>query len=221
MYINNINTQTQKGISLIELIIFITIISIALTSISLVYIQATRHSADPMVRIRSIELAQSMLEEILLKAYDGNTPVGGGCVKMSDPLKTRCTSTNDPSSDPDATSPTKPLGAEEGSTNRLLFNDVDDYHNLSYCGTGGTPYNLCSAGCQDLTDSSGTPIKDLYAGYAICVQVSYAGKATDEINNVNPVAANPVLENDAKRIDVYVTDPLNTLTHLSSYRLNY
>ena len=52
----------QKGISLIELVIFIVILSVALTGITLIYINTTRYSADPMVRIRSIELAQSTLE---------------------------------------------------------------------------------------------------------------------------------------------------------------
>lgn len=83
MYTNLKYIAYQKGISLIELVIFIVILSVALTGITLIYINATRYSADPMVRIRSIELAQSTLEEILLKAYDNNTPVGGGCVRFA------------------------------------------------------------------------------------------------------------------------------------------
>ncbi len=59
----------QRGISLIELIIFIVIISIALTGILLVMNQVTRHSADPLIRKQAIAAAESLLEEIELQDF--------------------------------------------------------------------------------------------------------------------------------------------------------
>lgn len=206
----------QKGISLIELVIFIVILSVALTGITLIYINATRYSADPMVRIRSIELAQSTLEEILLKAYDNNTPTGGGCVQMTNAATTLCTSGTTPASDPDAGTP---LGTDS-EANRSVFNDVDDYTDQLYCGENVTPANTAcpTLTCQDMQDESGNNIKVEYRGFSVCIQVNYAG---NELNTVSPGTGTNVSVNDAKRIDVTVTDPLNSRINLSAYRLNY
>jgi MSHA pilin protein MshD len=206
----------QTGISLIELIIFIVILSIALTGITLVYINTTRYGADPMVRIRSIELAQSTLEEVLLKAYDDNTPIGGGCVQMSNAATTLCASGDAPASDPDAAG--KPLGAEEAS--RILFDDVDDYHSQLYCGQNVVPANTaCPAlTCQPMQDGAGNNIAPEYQGFSVCIQLSYAG---NELNTVAPGTGTNVGTNDAKRIDVIVSDSLHSRISLSAYRLNF
>lgn len=206
----------QTGISLIELVIFIVILSVALTSITLLYINTTRYSADPLIRIRSVELAQSTLEEILLKSYDHSTPVGGGCVRFPSG-SSRC-----PVSNVAATSQTAAtLAAEEGSANRTLFNDVDDYHNISYCGVGGVADAACTDTCKTIVDESGNNIANEYGGFAICIRVSFAGGAGTEINNVIAGTGSDVLAEDAKRIDVIVTDPLNSKIALSAYRLNF
>ncbi len=59
----------QRGISLIELIIFIVIISVALTGILLVMNQVTAHSADPLVRKQALAAAESLMEEIQLQDF--------------------------------------------------------------------------------------------------------------------------------------------------------
>ncbi len=211
----------QKGISLIELVIFIVIMSVALTSITLIYINTTRYSADPMVRIRSIELAQSTLEEILLKAYDDNTPVGGGCVQMNDISTTLCSSGITPASDPTVAG--KPLIAEEATRN--LYDDVDDYHNKLYCGASVIAANTAcpTLTCTTLQDGSGTNISTQYSGFSVCITLSYTGGAGSEIDSVAMTTGSKtvVATNDAKRIDVIVTDPLNSRIALSAYRLNY
>lgn len=59
----------QRGISLIELIIFIVIISVALTGILLVMNQVTGHSADPLVHKQALAAAESLLEEVELQDF--------------------------------------------------------------------------------------------------------------------------------------------------------
>jgi len=59
----------QRGISLIELIMFIVIISVALTGILLVMNQVTRHSADPLLHKQALAIAESLLEEVELMPF--------------------------------------------------------------------------------------------------------------------------------------------------------
>ena len=61
----------QRGISLIELIMFIVIISIAVAGILLVMNKVTGHSADTLVRKQALAVAESLLEEIELQAMSG------------------------------------------------------------------------------------------------------------------------------------------------------
>lgn len=63
---NKSSSLLQRGISLIELIMFIVIISVALAGILLVMNQVMSRSADPLVRKQALAIAESMLEEIQL-----------------------------------------------------------------------------------------------------------------------------------------------------------
>jgi len=60
---------TQRGFTLIELIIFIVVVSAGLAGILSVMNTVVKSSADPMLRKQSIAIAESMLEEVLLKDY--------------------------------------------------------------------------------------------------------------------------------------------------------
>ena len=55
----------QKGVTLIELIISIVVLSIAVTGVFSAIIQAARYSANPMTRQQAIIIAQSYMEEVL------------------------------------------------------------------------------------------------------------------------------------------------------------
>ena len=68
---------SQAGVSLVELIVFIVIVSIALVPLVGVFQQATRSNTDPLIRVRSLEAAQSLLDDIIALKYDGTTPSGG------------------------------------------------------------------------------------------------------------------------------------------------
>jgi len=67
----------QRGSSLIELIMFIVIVSVALAGILLVMNTTTKGSADPLIRKQALVAAYSMLEEIELQDFNsvaGVTP---------------------------------------------------------------------------------------------------------------------------------------------------
>ena len=65
----------QRGVTLVELVIFIMIVSLGTAGILLVMNYTTQRSADPMVKQQALLIAESYLEEILLKSFvDPSTP---------------------------------------------------------------------------------------------------------------------------------------------------
>jgi MSHA pilin protein MshD len=67
----------QRGVSLIELIVFIVVVSIAFTALMSVYVQSARHNVNPVIHVRLLEAAQARLDEVMALKYDEATPTGG------------------------------------------------------------------------------------------------------------------------------------------------
>ncbi len=63
--------------SLIELIFFIVVVSVALAGVLAVMDQAARGSADPLVRKQAMALAESIMQEVEQKAFSDPDGVGG------------------------------------------------------------------------------------------------------------------------------------------------
>ena len=61
--------QRQSGVTFIELIISIIVISIGVAGILLVMNRNTSSSADPMIRHQSIAIAEAYLDEVLAKSF--------------------------------------------------------------------------------------------------------------------------------------------------------
>ncbi|RYY75992.1 MAG: MSHA biogenesis protein MshD [Gammaproteobacteria bacterium] len=105
----NVCFKKHEGVSLIELVVFIVIVSLAGAALFKVYSYSQAQSADPLVQVRALELAQSRLDEILALKYDANTPTGG---------IPACGSTA--------------VGAVAcNNTPDLDMNDVDDFNNIT------------------------------------------------------------------------------------------
>ena len=62
-------TERQHGFTLIELIIFIVVVSAGLAGILSVMNTVVKSSADPMMRKQAVAIAESLLEGILQKEY--------------------------------------------------------------------------------------------------------------------------------------------------------
>lgn len=103
--------QLQKGVSLIEMIVFIIVVGIASAALFATYNYSLMHNTDPLIQVRALELAQAKLDEILALKYDENTPTGG-IPACGTPTGVACNNS------PDAN-----------------MNDVDDFD-----GTSDTPY---------------------------------------------------------------------------------
>lgn len=181
----------SRGSSLIELIIFIVIVSVALAGILLVMNTTTRASADPLIRKQALAIAESLMEEVQLMPFtfcdpdDANvitaanaTFGAGGCATLSE----------------DTT-----IGAEPGETrysSTTPFDNVSDYHNFAM-----------NAGNGGIRDISNVQIVNL-ATYGATVEVRQA--AWDGIGAA-----------DSLRITVSVTAANGEIVALDSYRTRY
>ncbi|MCM2308207.1 MAG: prepilin-type N-terminal cleavage/methylation domain-containing protein [Sulfuritalea sp.] len=62
-------SRRQRGLTLIELIVFILIVSVALVGVMTVLNVTARSSADPMVRKQMLTVAEAILEEVQLQPF--------------------------------------------------------------------------------------------------------------------------------------------------------
>jgi len=97
---------------LTETVLVIIVLSLAVPSLLLRIGEGTRASANGELTTIANHLAEDLMEEILEKRWDENTPVGGGSIANGS-----------------KTAPAN-FGTAEGET-RATFDDVDDYHGLS------------------------------------------------------------------------------------------
>jgi MSHA pilin protein MshD len=68
--------RRQTGATLVELIISVVIIATLSTSAMMLIAQTTGRSADPVIRIQAIAIAEAYMEEILSQAFPGPGDVG-------------------------------------------------------------------------------------------------------------------------------------------------
>jgi MSHA pilin protein MshD len=83
----------QRGLSLIELVVFIVVISAALAGVLQVFVQTSSASADPQIRRQALAVAESLLQEVQLMAFtycdpdDDNVEVAAssaGCATLAE-----------------------------------------------------------------------------------------------------------------------------------------
>lgn len=136
-----------RGLSLIEVILFMVVLSIGIAGIAMLYNQLTVASVDPLVRKQALAIAASLLEEIQLKGFTTCDPDDANFY-------------TDPS--PACTTP-EGMGPEpgEGRYADPRFDNVNDYHGFAMAGA-------------NIRDATGTTINELGA-YAVAVSIVSAG----------------------------------------------
>lgn len=100
-------TDRRSGFTLIELIVFIVIVSVALAGVLATYNVVVKNSADPVREKQAIAVAESLLEEVMHKQF-ANPAIGGYTPTTCPALDAGC--------------------------NRLLFDDVGDYNGYEMTG---------------------------------------------------------------------------------------
>lgn len=106
----------SRGATLIELVMFIVILGITSIFIVSQFAAANRNIPEPHKRSRALALAQGVMDEILEKKWDENTPTGGGCVATASGL---C-----------ATGPAA-AGIATEEAGRADYDDIDDYNAIA------------------------------------------------------------------------------------------
>ncbi len=66
--------RRQAGVTLVELVMYIVIVSVGAAGILLVIDATTRRSADPMIQQQALLIAESYMEEILQKYFIDRVP---------------------------------------------------------------------------------------------------------------------------------------------------
>ena len=146
--------RSERGLTLVELVVFIVIVGIAFAALFSAISTFTRASPDPLIRKQALAIAESLLEEVELMPFtfcdpnDANAATAtssaigaGGCATLSE----------DTAIGPEA-------GEARGSATSP-FDNVSDYHGYSM---------------SPIVDVAGSPVT-LQGSYTASVTVTQAG----------------------------------------------
>lgn len=136
----------ERGLTLIELLVFIMVVGLALAALLQVFAQATRASADPQAQRQALAIAESLLQEVQLQAATYCDPLDANVATASSAAGCATTA--------------EAMGPEGGETRYAhpQFNNVNDYRGFSMTG---------------IVDITNTPVAGL-SDYSASVQVEPA-----------------------------------------------
>lgn len=137
-----LGSRTQsRGVTLIEVIMFIVIVGIAAGGILMVFANTTRASADPLIRKQALAIAESLLEEVRMMPFtfcdpdDANAATATGAFVGA----RGCATT------------VETLGPEAGETRYAAltpFDNINDYNGFVMPGAG------CVGGICDINGAA-------------------------------------------------------------------
>lgn len=188
-----LHRRCAGGFTLIELIVFIVIVSVSVAGVLLAINTATRSGTDPMIRQNAIAIAEGMLEEVSLMPFT--------FCDADDPQAATATSSAVGAAGCTSAATVNAIGAEAGETryaSSTPFDHVDDYNGFSM---------------NPIVDITNTAIGTL-SSYSATVSVAataFGGIAATDAQG----QANVLL------ITVTVSGPQNTTVVLQGYRTKY
>jgi MSHA pilin protein MshD len=182
----------QGGTTLIELVVFIVVVSAAVAGVLLALNNATRGSADPMIRKQALAIAEALLEEVTLMPFtycdaddaqvstaQSATIGAGGCAAT-----------------------VEANGPESGETrysSATPFDNVNDYDGLTM------------SPVLDITQAGITGLDSSYSATVTVANSSLGGIATPDADG----------QPNSLLITVTVTGPANVSVVLQGYRAKY
>jgi MSHA pilin protein MshD len=188
----------QAGLTLVEMVVTIVILSVALLGIAATLNLGVSQSSSTLFELRATALAQAYLDEILSKKYDERSRNSGipPCVATGLPGR-KCTPA---------------LGLDGSESARTSFDDVDDYNGLDE-GLNGSDI---------LRDTTGAA-RSGYDTFRVQVSVRRIQIAGGQPEEFTPVDVNPEPDDvfDAKLITVTVSGGSATGIQFSAYKSNF
>lgn len=152
------SSRLQRGVTLVELVITIAVLSISLTVMTIALNESISRSSDTLLELRAVALAQAYLDEALGKRFDENSanngippcraPGTGGV-----PTSRQCTDDSGGS------------WWVDGTEIRRRYDDVDDYNAIDE-GAGVASPN------DTLKDADGNA-RTGYDGFRVTMNVRY------------------------------------------------
>ena len=160
---------------MIELVVFIVIVSVSIVGIFSVLNLATRTSADPVTRKQALAIAESLLEEIELMPFsfcestDANAATATGAFVGAG----GCATTVEASG---------PEASETRYSSTTPFDNVNDYH--------GFTMNSGNGGIKDITNTT-FPALNSYSASVTVVQEALGSIAATESLRITVTVTGP------------------------------
>lgn len=161
--------RRQRGLTLIELILFIVIVGAGLAGILSVLNVTTRGSADPLIHKQMLAVAEAMMEEIQLQPITWCDP--------DDPKAATAASYADCTTPAQAQNLASAKAGETRSSNTTPFDNVLDYNGLSNVAT-----NIAGSPTQYLTSVTVAPaaLNTITAGSGAALLITVTVTASNE-----------------------------------------
>jgi MSHA pilin protein MshD len=181
-----------RGLTLIELIMFIVIVSVGIAGILLVLNVTVKSSADPMIRKNMLSIAEALLEEVQMMPFtycdptDANAATATGAGTGAGECATLVESIG-------------PEGVETRTSTTTPFNNVNDYSGLA----------ALTSPVSDISNTYFAP-----AGYSATIQI-----VPEALNDIAVPDSTPPNLN-ALRIAVTVSYGSDSIT-LEGYRARH
>lgn len=193
-----------RGMTLIELLVFIVVVSVGLLGILSVINYVTRSNTDPLVQKQCLAIAEALLEEVEMQPFTYCDPADAQAATATSATKggTGCSS---------MVQGLGPANGEQRGSSTNPFNNVPDYATAN-----GGVYTLASP-IPDLTGTGASP-----AGYSATIQLipEALGPAGAQITSAAPASATDASAMNVLRIRVTVTNGAASVT-LEGYRARY
>jgi MSHA pilin protein MshD len=188
----------QRGVTLIELVIFIVVVSIAVVGLLQIFARTTASSADPQLRKQALAIAEAMLDEIEGARFTFCDPLADPAADVATNAAPFNATTN-----PTGCSTPQNVSATAPAVGRPYYNVSD------YVRAFNTPLSYKE-------DVAGKLLPD---GYAVSVAISHDA-GLGPAGAMLPSDATPVNMN-VLRITVTVTYGANQQLVLAGYRTRY
>ena len=147
-------SMNKRGFTLVELVVGIVVLAVAMMIMNTMLISQSKDALEPLYRLRASQLGQSIMQNILTRAYDESSDHNGGLYRcgeiwpvLTPPALVDCT----------VVANYGPDGGIEASP--PFFNDVDDFITAGF------------VPAVDYGDVLGGDLASQYTNYAVNIEV--------------------------------------------------